>query len=134
MAATVLIVEDERKPRDLPGPTWSGLGFEAHREQPNAHWRSWDATWGDIATTHRSDAPACLPTGRIWPAGELSEDLEPRQDGATMTSLAALRVPAMAIASLIVAVGAIIFALASERAWLDGTVPARPVPAATPPG
>jgi hypothetical protein len=36
--------------------------------------------------------------------------------------LAALRVPAMAIASLIVAVGAIIIALASERAWLDGTV------------
>jgi hypothetical protein len=28
----------------------------------------------------------------------------------------------MAIASLIVAAGAIIIALASERAWLDGTV------------
>lgn len=35
--------------------------------------------------------------------------------------LAALRVPAMAIASLIV-VGAVVIALASERARLDGTV------------
>lgn len=36
--------------------------------------------------------------------------------------LAALRVPAMAIASLIVAVGAVVIALASDRACLDGTV------------